>query len=72
MMEAPMSAAYLMARAVPPTLAPPVPEKIWQLMMRQPSFFPEPPATPATPFPLLFTAAIVPPQWVPWPESPCH
>lgn len=68
-MEAPLSAAYMMAFAtiweVPPVLL----SNIWQDMMRTPSPFPLPPATPQMPSALLFTAATIPAQCVPCPES---
>ena len=72
MIEAPLSAAYLIARTEVEMVPPLPPEKIWHDMSFTPSLLPVPPATPQTPLPLLFTAATVPATWVPWPESPSY
>ena len=52
--------AYSTAAAVAVVLAALPPDIIWQEIMRTPSPLPEPPATPPTPLPLLFTAPTVP------------
>jgi len=58
-----MSAPYVSASAKPLTAVSPKPTETMSLAPELAE--PSPPATPATPTPLLLSAAMVPPQWLP-------